>query len=184
MDFPSHTLTPTSSARTVSCRSCRFNEYLDVESHWARFCLWRWPSHRISSASPNHTHPNSWLRFGGVLIHVPKTTPDQQPLPNPGACQDLLKKTHRLHPNHKKSHLRVFHPSVRRGNNSTNSWIWSLRASVTSRLSGAKVQSRVLRATQLLETPSLLEMPNQKMSVTLGWFNTVISMNFSKTWGS
>jgi len=106
-----------------------------------------------------------WLRFGGVLIHVAKKTPDQHYRTQGSGSE---KKTHRPHPNPEKVSLRVFHPSVRHGNDSTNSRIWRLRASVTSRLSGAKVQGRVLRATQLLETPSLLGMPNQKMTVTLG----------------
>ena len=50
--------------------------------------------------------PFSWLRFGGVLIHIAKKTPDQHLLPNPGASQDLFQKKqwkiHHPHPNPKK----------------------------------------------------------------------------------
>ena len=166
MDFPGHTLTPTSSVRTVSCRSCRFNEYLDVERHWARFWLWRWPSHRISSAFPNHTHPNSLPIFVLEISRCLKKNSWSTAFTEPrGVSGSLLKKS-RPHPNPKKLAVGVFHPSVRHGNHSIILWDISRLSALVSRLSGAKVQGRVLRATQLLETPSLLGMPNQKMTVT------------------
>ena len=77
--------------------------------------------------------PFSWLRFGGVLIHIAQKTPDQHLLPNPGASQDLLKKknngkfTTRIQIP-KNSSLKVFRPfSVSlHGNNlgcfPSNSW--------------------------------------------------------------